>query len=129
MPRHLLTLLVGKMIVDQHGNTLPIRHGYRDGLTPAEVFACVPGAREGLQRAFRETEQNYAINYGLRGSARTGAFTVLARAMRAAHPGIVFASAAAGGEIDPLTIWTAGCSWERERDDVIGVFKNRRLEI
>jgi hypothetical protein len=33
----------------------------------------------------------------------TKSFSVLARAMRAEHPGLVFAHAAATGEIDPLT--------------------------
>jgi hypothetical protein len=41
--------------------------------------------------------------YGLRETGHSRAFTVLARAMRSEQPGIVFARAAATGEVDPLT--------------------------
>ena len=37
------------------------------------------------------------------GTGLSGGFHVLARAMRAEHPGVVFARAAAAGEVDPLT--------------------------
>lgn len=77
-----------------------IRHGFRDGLSPSELFATVPGAREGLARtAFDATK----MGYGARDSGGPKGFTVIARAMRAEHPGLVFAHAAAAGEVDPLT--------------------------
>ena len=77
-----------------------VRNGLCQGLTPDEMLACTVGAREGLgQVALRCAQQGYEI----RQTGQTKAFTVLARAMRAKRPGIVFAQAAATGEVDPLT--------------------------
>ena len=76
-----------------------VRHSYRDGLTPEEMYAVVVGARKGLTRVVIETTQ---CGYSWREARITKGFNVLARAMRAEHPGIVFARAAATGEIDPL---------------------------
>ena len=58
--------------------------------------------------ALRERRLTVALDcvrraYGLAEISRPRGFNVLARAMRAAIPGIVFAQAAAIGEIDPLT--------------------------
>ncbi|OPZ84648.1 MAG: hypothetical protein BWY76_01751 [bacterium ADurb.Bin429] len=76
-----------------------IRHGYREGLTRAEHLALVPGTRERLAAVLEETSRQA---YGLREASGPRGFTVLSRAMRAAHPGPVFAHAAAIEEVDPL---------------------------
>ena len=79
---------------------VPARRGLRDGLEPAEMFARAASAREALGQVAVDCVRRA---YGIAEAARSGAFTVLARAMRAPHPGIVFAHAAAIGETDPLT--------------------------
>ena len=83
-------------VLDVRGNLVPIRHGFREGMTPEEVFARVNGARKGLAQVMSEMEEM------ARDVASTG-YGVLARARRSRRPGIVFARAAAGGETDPLT--------------------------
>ena len=70
----------------------------RDGLTSEEMFACVAGGRQGLAKIAADCEA-----YGFRAERVPKGFGVLARAMRASHPGRVFARAAAAGECDPLT--------------------------
>jgi hypothetical protein len=97
----LLSWLVGSpgICTDIHGQPVPIRHNLRDGLTSEEMFAVVVDSREGQARAILEWEQ---IRQGARSGQGPQGFHVLARAMRAEHPGIVFARAAAAGESDPL---------------------------
>jgi hypothetical protein len=51
-------------------------------------------------RWFFETEEN---GKDLREALQPKGLNVLARALRSEHPGVVFARAAANGEIDPLT--------------------------
>ena len=85
---------------DITGAAVAITHGFRDGLTPRELFALVPGTRRALARIVEETTRR---GYGVREASGPRGYTVLARAMRANRPGIVFANAAASGEIDPLT--------------------------
>ncbi|MBV9258916.1 MAG: hypothetical protein JO215_12960, partial [Ktedonobacteraceae bacterium] len=82
------------------GRLIPIRHGYRDGLQPAEIYALAIGARESFARIQQEWLQ---IEQEIRKRSVTKSFSVLARAMRAEQPGIVFAHAASIEEIDPLT--------------------------
>ncbi|HEY1354447.1 MAG TPA: hypothetical protein VGF67_32960 [Ktedonobacteraceae bacterium] len=82
------------------GRPLPIRHGYRDGLTWQELYALAPGARESFAQVQRDWLE---ILQELRKRNRPQSFGVLARAMRAEQPAIVFAHAACIGEIDPLT--------------------------
>lgn len=81
-----------------------IRHGFVDGLTPQELFTSVVGARKGLQQTVIETMQ---FGYGVRPATPPSGFTPLVRAMQAQHPGIVFARAAASGEVDPLVDMTS----------------------
>ncbi len=79
---------------------VPIRHGYRDGLPPTELYALAIGARESfaqVQREWMEVSQEIRKRDGAR------SFHVLARAMRAEQPALVFAHAASIGEVDPLT--------------------------
>jgi len=87
------------MATDVRGRKVVIRHGYRDGLTPEEIYAAVVGARGGLMWIHDEYQQ--AIEK-VRESHKPKGFGVLSRAMRAKHPGVVFARAAATGEVDPL---------------------------
>ncbi|MCX6376836.1 MAG: hypothetical protein NTU88_12525, partial [Armatimonadetes bacterium] len=96
-----LQRLVGPTVVQSsiHGDCIPIRHGFNEGLTPEEMFICIVGAREGLQRTAIECMQ---AGYGVRGYSQPKGFSVLNRAMRSGAPGIVFARAAAIGESDPL---------------------------
>ena len=88
-------------VVDAEGRPIvPIRRGLRDGLTPQEALACVVGARKGLGMT---VEQCIRAGRELREAGAPKGFGVLARAMRAARPGVVLARAAATGEVDPLT--------------------------
>ena len=87
-------------ISDIRGGNMVISHGYCDGLTPDELYALCVGSREGLVRFNSELQR---IAWELRDSSQSKGFTVLSRAMRAKQPGIVFARAAACGEVDPLT--------------------------
>ena len=87
-------------ISDIRGGDIVIRNGYCDGLTPDELYTLCVGSREGLVRFSSELQR---VAWELRDSSQSKGFTVLSRAMRAKHPGIVFARAAACGEVDPLT--------------------------
>ena len=81
------------------GEVVEIRHGFSTGLLPEELFALVPGAQEGLRQWGQYITERSAqvVETGLDKS-----FHVLARARRSTQPGLVFARAAAIGEIDPL---------------------------
>jgi hypothetical protein len=82
------------------GEPVVVRHSYIERLTPQETFACAVGARKGLaQYAFRWDE----MGQDARERGRPNGFNVLARGRRAKRRGIVFAQAAATGEVDPLT--------------------------
>ena len=87
-------------ISDIRGGNIVIRHGYCDGLTPDELYTLCVGSREGLVLFNSELQR---VAWELRDSSQSKGFTVLSRAMRAKQPGIVFARAAACGEVDPLT--------------------------
>ena len=84
---------------DQGGFT-PLKHGFREGLTPEELFARAIGARWGLANALAEM---LAIQSDLETQSAPGGYGVLARARRSEKPGVVFARAAQKGERDPLT--------------------------
>jgi hypothetical protein len=90
---------VPNVMRDIHGNPAIIRHNLSEGVTPPEFFVMAVGAREGQHRIMQEYAQ---IAGGVPAGSGPRGFSVLARAMRAAHPGIVFARAAANGEVDPL---------------------------
>lgn len=91
------------LVEDAAGRSVTVRRSFREGLTPEESFACVAGARRGLARIADEISRSaYGVGNAAGFSGPQG-FGVLARAMRASHPGSVFARAAAAGEVDPLT--------------------------
>jgi hypothetical protein len=96
-----LAWLVGGrgIVTDEYGDRIVIRHGYAEGYTAEELFACVAGARQGFAEVTREWER-LGASFRERNVSRS--FNVLTRALRAKHPGLVFASAAAAGEVDPL---------------------------
>jgi hypothetical protein len=87
-------------VQDARGNVVPVRHGFREGLTPEEMFARVAGARKGLTQAMSEMGE---VEQGMRDKHAPTGYGALARARRSSRPGIVFARAAASGETDPLT--------------------------
>lgn len=89
------------LVTDAAGQSVPIRHNMRDGLTSDEIFACIAGARKGLAKLASDMDTAWA--YGFRAEHAPKGFGVLVRAMRASHPGPVLARAAAAGECDPLT--------------------------
>lgn len=81
------------LTMDADDRMVVIRHTQVEGLTPKEAFACVAGAR----RAFADL----LLKIDVPPAAPSG-WNVLARARRLKYPGIVFARAAASGEVDPL---------------------------
>jgi hypothetical protein len=101
-PHHRLLELVQSpdLVAGVEGEAVPIRHGFRDGLSPEELFACAAVARQALGGTASEFAR---AGYGLRAQEEPKGFSVIPRAMRAKHPGVVFARAAATGEVDPLT--------------------------
>ncbi|HEX4204457.1 MAG TPA: hypothetical protein VHZ51_09720 [Ktedonobacteraceae bacterium] len=99
--RHMLGLSNGQpATLDVNGRLVPIQHGYRDGLTPEELFAAAVAARETFASVLQEIEQS-EVSVHIADHAHS--YHVLARALRSRQPGIVFAHAAALGEVDPLT--------------------------
>ncbi len=98
--RQLRTLLAAARVADLHHRIVFVPHSLADGLTGDEYYTRCVGARRGLG------EMALMIASGgleARREHAPKAFTALARAMRSDHPGFVFASAAAIGEVDPLT--------------------------
>jgi RNA polymerase Rpb2, domain 6/RNA polymerase Rpb2, domain 3/RNA polymerase Rpb1, domain 2 len=88
------------MVTDADGRQMAVRHGYRDGLAPSELFAIIPSTRASMHDLIHELE-----HLGRELRERTGpprGYGALARAMRSPRPGVVFALAAAAGEVDPL---------------------------
>ncbi len=78
----------------------PLKHGFREGLTPEELFARAIATRWGLAN---ELAEMIAIQSDLETQSAPGGYGVLARARRSETPGFVFARAAEKGERDPLT--------------------------
>jgi hypothetical protein len=97
---HLSALVGPKQCADFDDQRAIVRHGYAEGLTPEEIFAWAVATRKWLLQLVNEME---TLAQTARERNAPGTFSVLARARRARHPGIVFARAAAAGEIDPLT--------------------------
>jgi hypothetical protein len=81
------------------GRPAVLRHNYRDGLTPDELFALVASARQAMNELLTEWER---LGSGMHEQTRPRGYGTLARAMRSPLPGVVFALAAAAGEVDPL---------------------------
>jgi hypothetical protein len=96
---HLVGLIGPKILTDIDGHPVIARHSSVEGMTPAELYTWIVGARKGLAQYWQRWE---TMSADIAGRALP-AFTVLARARGAEHPGIVFARATAAGEVDPLT--------------------------
>jgi hypothetical protein len=79
------------------GRPTPMRHGWRDGLTPPEMFIVAANTRRMLREMIsRQTAEEADQPFLPTGGG------VLARALRSRRPGIPLALAAATGETDPL---------------------------
>lgn len=99
--RHVLGLTSGQpATLDVSGKGVPIQHGYRDGLSAKELYAQAVAAREAFAYVLREIEQ---IASRASVQPKLTSYYMLARALRSQQPGVVFAHAAASGEVDPLT--------------------------
>ena len=90
----------GGLVQDQQGNLVPVRGCWRGGLAPHEVMARAVGGRRGIQRVY---SQYGALAEEHEARSRPSGHGVLARARRSRRPGVVFARAAARGEVDPAT--------------------------
>jgi hypothetical protein len=99
--RRSLVMVVGVrgVTTDVNGKPFIVRGNYAEGLTPEEMYTCVVGARQGFAQLHLQSDQ--MIQEAKKNSAPTG-LSVLARALNARYPGIVFARAAANGEVDRL---------------------------
>jgi hypothetical protein len=99
--RRSLTMVAGVrgVIRDVNGQPFIVRHSYAEGFTPDEMYTCVVGARQGFAQIHFQSEQ--MIEDAQKRSEPVG-LNVSARARRARYPGIVFARAAANGEVDRL---------------------------
>jgi DNA-directed RNA polymerase beta' subunit len=97
-----LACLVGArhVVADADGTPRVVRSTLSEGLSWQELLTCAVGARKGLgQTALNVSSSGLEV----RRQELPRGFNVLARAVRSDRPGIVFASAAAAGEVDPLT--------------------------
>ena len=92
-----LAMTVGVLRPPQGGG--PGQHALRQGLTPDEMWALAGH----VWRVWRKMHGQAAqTGREIRAHDLAPGLSVLARARRAAHPGLVFARAAAAGERDPL---------------------------
>lgn len=96
-----LVMVVGVrgVVTTVDGQPFIVRHNYAEGFTPEEMYACVVGARQGFAQIHLQNEQ---MIQEARKIGEPAGLNVLERARRARHPGIVFARAAANGEVDRL---------------------------
>lgn len=97
---HLVTLLDGRTGRGAAGEPGFINRSLVEGYEPGDFFLAAVTSRRALGELAMSISEMGADRL------RTGvpkAFTPLARAMRSDHPGVVFAQAAAIGEVDPLT--------------------------
>jgi len=102
---HLLRLIgppIGWIIDTENQSHHIVRNGFVKGRTPEETYASVPGARKALAQVILSLIDSPHRVYGVRENRPPVGFNVLSRAMRAENPGVVFASAAASREVDPL---------------------------
>jgi len=86
------------LIRDASGEAIDVRHGYIEGLTVSETIAHSAQTRAGIANALREMAG--LSRRPLQG--RNSSYGVFARARNSDSPGVVFARAAARGEVDQL---------------------------
>jgi hypothetical protein len=82
-----------------YGKRIALRHNNRDGLTLDELLAITAESRPALVKLNNEWE---AVAEALHNRYAPTGYGVLARAMRATNPGLIFALAAQMGEVDLL---------------------------
>lgn len=87
------------------GKAIPMPHGWREGLTQEELVTVAGRTRIALRRLYNEQPR---VGEDGQTAPPSQALTIpgnsiLARALRAKRPGIIFASAATTGEVDPLS--------------------------
>jgi hypothetical protein len=93
-----LRALVGPWgTTDPYDRGIPIKHGFRDGLTTDELWQWTTRARARLQ------EVASAVDAPRAEPAVSAGDTFLRRAMSSRNPGPIFAEAAGRSESDPLT--------------------------
>jgi hypothetical protein len=96
-----LPALVGPWypVEDENGATVIGRHGVAEGRPAVELLATLNGARNGLAHLAQEQERlmQPGLAYG-----DNEPLSLLVRARRARHPGVIFARAAADAAFDPL---------------------------
>jgi hypothetical protein len=99
--RRLVTMLIATryQVPSLYDSVAPTRGNMRDGLTLAELLDIAGQTRAGIDEINRYWE---AGARALRERFTSHGYGVLARAMRSARPGPVFALAAAASETDPL---------------------------
>ncbi len=93
----------GAVVADAGGRLVPAPHGLAEGLTAAELCTRAVGSRIGLAEVVIGYADMVRRACAARLPAAPAGHGVLARAMRSRHPGVVFAHAAATGEVDPLS--------------------------
>jgi hypothetical protein len=82
------------------GQPTIIRRSLGEGLTATESYALAVAMRERLGQLNADLDRTAMA---FREDGRSKGFNILARASRSEYPGVVFAQAAASGEVDPLT--------------------------
>jgi hypothetical protein len=98
--RQLAWMIGARGVVDGvDGRPAVLRHSFRDGLAPDELFALVASSRAAMHELLTEWER---LSSGMRDQMRPRGYGALARAMRSPLPGVVFALAAAAGAVDTL---------------------------
>jgi hypothetical protein len=92
----------GAIVCSPDGELVSDRTSFGEGKTVDAAFERVVGARTGLARVALAHPQEVRRAYPAPLPAAPAGSGVLARAMRARFPGVVFAHAAKRGEVDPL---------------------------
>ena len=98
--RHLVRLIgSGSNPADSDASAGQVRSGICDGVGACEAFAWTATAREAMGQTVLDIVQ---LGENLRRFGAPTGYSLLARAMRAERPGMIFALAASSGEFDPL---------------------------
>ena len=87
------------LLEDVNGKRTAVRSSLAEGMTADEMCVMAVGSRLGQARAAHDLDH---VTRTLWERFRPAGLGVLERAMRAENPGVVFARAAAEGEVDPL---------------------------
>ncbi len=91
------------VLKNAEGKAAIIRRSFSQGLKPDEMNAHTAVARKALWQLVANLQGSIRAGYGSSEPAKSTGYGILARSMRAKHPGVVLARAAERGEVDPLT--------------------------